>query len=413
MTTPSDPPTLPILAFTQGDPAGVGPEILLKLLAPRDDAADPRLADVPGAVAGPSAGLLPVPGAPAGGEPDAGPSESGPGGGATAAADGPRDASEGPGDPLGALRGHYLPLLIAERAALDALRPVLPGAPWHRFAFLEAPPSRREALELAERGRLPVYDPVSEARRVEPGNSGPADAAGAMAAIDAGIELAASGAVDALVTAPVSKESIDRHVLPGFVGHTDYLAESCGLERYGRDYLMAFLAPGLQVALLSTHLPLRDALDGVTGDRLAEALDCLHRNAGGRIAVAAVNPHAGEGGLLGQEDGAVVAPAVEAARSRGIDAHGPESADSLFARARKGEFDWVLSLYHDQGLIAVKTAAFGLATNWTLGLPWLRTSVDHGTAFPIAGRGIADPAPLRHVVTTTVALIRGTLPRHR
>ncbi len=125
----------------------------------------------------------------------------------------------------------------------------------------------------------------------------------------------------------------------------------------------------------------------------------------------ALNPHAGEGGLLGSEEELVLGPALAAARSRGIDVHGPESADSLFARARRGEFDWVLALYHDQGLIAVKTAAFGLATNWTLGLPFLRTSVDHGTAFALAGRGRADEKPLAAVVETTLRLISGELPK--
>jgi 4-hydroxythreonine-4-phosphate dehydrogenase len=345
----------PVLAFTQGDPAGVGPEILLKLVTPQESAAG---------ASGPAALV----------------------------------SSGGDG-------GRYLPLLIAERAALDALRLVLPAAPWHLFAFLESPPDRSALLALAERGRLPVLDPVAKPRPVEPGTSTAADAGGAMAALDAAIALASAGAVDAVVTAPVSKESIARHHLPGFVGHTDYLARACGLERYGRDYLMAFLAPGQQVALLSTHLPLRRALDAISPESIGEALDCLHRHAGGSVAVAGFNPHAGEGGLLGGEDRALVAPAVEAARRRGIDAHGPESPDSLFARMRKGEFDWVLALYHDQGLIAVKTAAFGLATNWTLGLPWLRTSVDHGTAFSIAGRGVADDSPLRAVVRTTLDLL--------
>ncbi len=258
-----------------------------------------------------------------------------------------------------------------------------------------------------------MLDPVGDRRTISLGTSGPADAAGAMAALDAGIALVRSGAADALVTAPVSKESIARHVLPGFKGHTDYLAEACGLERYGRDYLMAFLAPELQVALLTVHLPLREALDEVRGDTIAEALDCLHRHAGGKIALAGLNPHAGEGGLLGEEDGRILAPAVAAARARGIDVHGPESADSLFARARRGEFDWVLALYHDQGLIAVKTSSFGLATNWTLGLPFLRTSVDHGTAFALAGKGVADEKPLAEVVETTLGLIAGRLPRKR
>ncbi|HEX5760225.1 MAG TPA: 4-hydroxythreonine-4-phosphate dehydrogenase PdxA, partial [Thermoanaerobaculia bacterium] len=140
---------------------------------------------------------------------------------------------------------------------------------------------------------------------------------------------------------------------------------------------------------------------------------CLSRHAGGRIALAGLNPHAGEGGLLGDEEARELAPAAAAARERGLDVHGPESPDSLFARARGGEFDWVLALYHDQGLVAVKTAAFGRATNWTLGLPYLRTSVDHGTAFGLAGRGVADARPLAEVVRTTLRLLAGELPRKR
>lgn len=337
----------PVLALTQGDPAGIGPEILLKLLLQSPEPAGWRPA--------------------------------------------------------------WRPILVAERSALEALQPVLPSFPWDRLRYI-SPPAARE--ELPGDG-IPVVDPVGTRRALSPGSSGPADAAGAMAALDAGIALVRSGAADALVTAPVSKESIARHHLPGFVGHTDYLAEVCGLERYGRDYLMAFLAPELQVALLNVHLPLRQALDGITAEAVGEALDCLHRHGGGRIALAGLNPHAGEGGLLGDEEQLVLAPAVATARERGLDVHGPESADSLFARARRGEFDWVLALYHDQGLIAVKTASFGLATNWTLGLPFLRTSVDHGTAFPLAGRGVADAGPLEAVVDATLKLISGELPKKR
>jgi 4-hydroxythreonine-4-phosphate dehydrogenase len=295
---------------------------------------------------------------------------------------------------------------------LEALRPSLPGFPWDSLVYLAAPPAPADLDALAA-GAIPVLDPVGERRTVDLGRSGPADAHGAMAALDAGIALAQAGVARALVTAPVSKESIARHVLPGFKGHTDYLAEAAGLTRYGRDYLMAFLAPELQVALLSVHVPLAEAIAAITPAALDEALACLDRHAGGTIALAGLNPHAGEGGLLGAEDGALLAPAVARARERGEDVRGPESADSLFARARGGEFDWVLALYHDQGLIAVKTAAFGLATNWTLGLPFLRTSVDHGTAFALAGRARADERPLEHVIETTLALIAGELPRRR
>ncbi|HVT60165.1 MAG TPA: 4-hydroxythreonine-4-phosphate dehydrogenase PdxA [Thermoanaerobaculia bacterium] len=345
----------PRLALTQGDPAGIGPEILLKLVAE-----------------------ITEPSAPA----------------------------------------SWRPLLVAERAALEVLRPALPGFPWDRLHFLAGPPPApqagpAEALEALPQQAIPVLDPVGSRRAVTPGSSGPADAAGALAALDAGIALLRAGAADALVTAPLSKESIARHCLPDFRGHTDYLAAACGLERYGRDYLMAFLAPDLQVALLTVHLPLVRALEAIEPRALDEALDCLDRHAGGSIALAGWNPHAGEGGLLGEEDERLLAPAVARARGRGLNVRGPESADSLFARARRGEFDWVLALYHDQGLIAVKTAAFGLATNWTLGLPFLRTSVDHGTAFALAGRGVADARPLAAVIGTTLALIAGSLPRRQ
>lgn len=295
---------------------------------------------------------------------------------------------------------------------------MVPASAWDRLVFLPAEAPEAELAQIAvgwrrAEGPVPVLDPVGAERTVEPGRSGPDDARAALAALDAGVDLARRGIAAALVTAPVSKESIARHALPGFTGHTDYLAAGAGLERYGRDYLMTFLSPGLRVALLSTHVPLREAIDRVTTDALVEALVCLDRHApalggrsGKRIAVAGLDPHAGEGGLLGSDDAERVAPAVAEARRRGIDAHGPESADSLFARALRGEFDWVLALYHDQGLIAVKTAAFGDATNWTLGLPYLRTSVDHGTAFAIAGKDQADARPLARAVETTLELIK-------
>ncbi len=214
-----------------------------------------------------------------------------------------------------------------------------------------------------------------------------------------------------MITAPVNKAEISRHCGVEFRGHTDHLALAAGLRAYGEDYLMAFLTPDLQVALLNVHLSLREALAAIDRESTIAALRCLSEHAGGRIAVAGLNPHAGEGGLLGDEEIRLLRPAVEEARLQGIDVEGPFSADSVFARARRGEFDWVLALYHDQGLIAVKTASFGAATNWTIGLPYLRTSVDHGTAYEITGRGEADVEPLRQVVQTTLQLLDRKLPR--
>jgi 4-hydroxythreonine-4-phosphate dehydrogenase len=331
--------TPPLLALTQGDPAGIGPEVLAKLVLGR------------------------------------------------------RPAST------------WRPLLVAERSALEAVQRSLPTLEWDRLLYVQ----EGESVE-AEPGVVPVIDPVGESRQVVLGDSRAADAGGAVAALDMGTRLVLEGVTDALVTAPVSKSSIASHHLPDFRGHTDYLAAACGLERYGRDYLMAFLAGSLQVALVTVHEPLLEAVGGLTSEAIVDAARCLDRHAGGRIAVPGINPHAGEGGLLGSEDAAIVAPAVKRARDEGIDASGPESPDSIFARAQDGAFDWVLALYHDQGLIAVKTASFGGSVNWTLGLPIVRTSVDHGTAFDIAGQGKADELSLAQAAATAAALIDGALP---
>ena len=329
----------PIIAITQGDPAGVGPEILCKFFAQGFD------------------------------------------------------------------EGGWRPLVIAEGAAIGAVPEVTRGNLEERLVACEGLDNRDSVTGL-DAGSVAFLDPVGESRQVHFGTSTAADAGGALAAIDVAVDLVQRGIADAMVTLPVSKESIANHHLADFRGHTEYLAEKAGLMRYGRDYLMTFLAPDLQVALLSTHIPLKQAIADLSQEQIGDALDLLQRHAGGRIAVAGLNPHAGEGGLMGDEEEQVIQPAVDDARDRGILVSGPASPDSLFARARRREFDWVLALYHDQGLIAVKTASFGTATNWTLGLPFLRTSVDHGTAFDIAGSGVADTGPLNQVVKTTLKLIR-------
>lgn len=299
----------------------------------------------------------------------------------------------------------YQPILVAEASALESVRALVSERLWTQLRFVST------LSEWTRGDGVPVLDPTGSEREVSPGDPTEADAVGAIAALDLAIELARDGVVSGMVTAPLSKETVARYCLPDFRGHTDYLAARCGLTTYGRDFLMAFIARELQVTLLTTHIPLSEAVAAVDQSRIVEALACLDSAAGGKIAVAGLNPHAGESGLLGTEERDVIRPAVEQARSMGIDAHGPESPDSLFARARGGEFDWVLALYHDQGLIPIKTMGFGSATNWTLGLPFVRTSVDHGTAFDIAGRGVASVEPLVEAGRSAVALIEGSLPR--
>jgi len=216
-------------------------------------------------------------------------------------------------------------------------------------------------------------------------------------------EEALSGSIQAVVTAPVSKEAIGG----GFHGQTDFLAEMAGCQQFG----MAFFAPTFKVVLATIHLSLRDALGLISTDhyvRLIRFVDSELRRfkfLNQRIAVAAINPHAGEGGIFGREDIDVLAPAVKQCASEGIAVSGPHPADSLYFRAHAGEFDVVIAPYHDQGLIPVKLIAHGQAVNVTLGLPYVRTSPDHGTAFSIAGKGQADPAGMTAAMECAVDLV--------
>jgi 4-hydroxythreonine-4-phosphate dehydrogenase len=218
-------------------------------------------------------------------------------------------------------------------------------------------------------------------------------------------ESARRGEVDAIATAPISKLALARAGLP-WKGHTDLLAHLCGVQRVR----MLFHAPKLIVSLVTVHVPLADVPRLVTRERVEDTialtaawLPKVGRPAA-RVAVAGLNPHAGEGGVLGSEDEAVLKPAVAAARARGVDVSGPWPADTVFVRASRGEFDAVVACYHDQGLIPVKLLGFGQAVNVTIGLPIIRTSVDHGTAFDIAGKGVADAGSMIEAVLLAARL---------
>ena len=217
----------------------------------------------------------------------------------------------------------------------------------------------------------------------------------AFEAIVRAVDDAKAGRVDAIATAPVNKAAFAAAGL-GWKGHTDLLAHLCGVGRVA----MMFHAPTLRVVLATVHVPLREVSRLITRELIRETLKLAALELpyfgveAPRLAVAALNPHAGEGGLMGVEDDEVLAPAIREAREDGVDVTGPHPADTVFLRATRGEFDCVLACYHDQGLIPVKLLAFGTAVNVTLGLPIVRTSVDHGTAFDIAGKGIADHGSL-------------------
>jgi 4-hydroxythreonine-4-phosphate dehydrogenase len=225
----------------------------------------------------------------------------------------------------------------------------------------------------------------------------------AMAYLKCASEAALRGDIDAIVTAPVSKEAIGGD----FRGQTDFLAAQAGRGRFA----MAFFTSTFKVILATIHLSLRDALSRISAERYEDLIrltDSELRRLGfgsSRIAVAGINPHAGEGGMFGREEIEILGPAVTLCAADGIDVSGPFPADSLYTRAHLGEFDVVIAPYHDQGLIPVKLVARRQATNVTLGLPYIRTSPDHGTAFGIAGKGVANAEGMEAALSCALDLV--------
>ena len=225
--------------------------------------------------------------------------------------------------------------------------------------------------------------------------------------IETATELCLKGRLDAIVTAPINKESLRLAGSP-YPGHTEMLTALCGASQS----LMCFFAGELRVILLTIHVSLADAIKAITRQRVESALVLADRElrrfgiTSPRIAVAGLNPHASENGQFGNEEALEMEPAIRECEAAGLNVAGPFPADTLFLRAAQGEFDAAVACYHDQGLIAVKCLAFGRAVNVTLGLPIIRTSVDHGTAFDIAGRGVADHASMVEAIKLAARLVQ-------
>jgi 4-hydroxythreonine-4-phosphate dehydrogenase len=323
---------------------------------------------------------------------------------------------------MSAPAGLPLALTIGEPAGIG---PDLTLAVWHRRAALGLPPFyviadpaflARRALRLGldvplaevspqdaggAFGRALPVCPLGIEVTAEPGAPDESSAPAAIASIRSGTADVLAGRAAALVTNPIAKNVLYRS---GFAepGHTEFLARLAA-EAAGQPFhpVMMLWSPELAVVPVTIHLPLRQvfarltaALVIETGRIVARDLAARFRISRPRLAVAGLNPHAGEGGALGSEDADVVAPAVAALRAAGIDAQGPLPADTLFHAAARERYDVALCMYHDQALIPVKTVAFAHAVNVTLGLPFVRTSPDHGTAFDIAGTGKGDPSSL-------------------
>lgn len=255
--------------------------------------------------------------------------------------------------------------------------------------------------------QIAVLDPLEKPLgSFKVGVTAPETGAASVAFIKRAVHLAQIGCIDGMVTAPINKEAIN---MAGchFPGHTELLADLTHSEESG----MMIIGGPLRIMFVTTHVAIKDLPSLLTQDKIERgirlahlALTTLFGIKKPRIGVAALNPHAGEHGLFGDEEARVVLPAARAARAKGILASDPLPADTLFGKTARGDYDGVVALYHDQGLIPLKLVAFGTCVNLTVGLPIIRTSVDHGTAFDIVGKGIADPGSLIAAVSLAAEL---------
>lgn len=316
-------------------------------------------------------------------------------------------AGVGPEIILKALRSGALPkknryLIIGDREVLKETGRRLHGEfPLHTAGSVAEAQSRAEDFLLFEASRLP-------AGQVKPGQPQGRWGQAALDYVRLGAQWAMEKKVQAVVTGPISKEVIQR-TDPGFTGHTEFFAALSKTRRFG----MMLAGKRLKVSLVTIHCSMRETLRRLKTETILETIALTHQTLtqwfgipAPTIAVAGLNPHAGEKGAFGTEEETLVAPAVQQALGRGLHASGPHPPDTLFYWAARGRYDAVVALYHDQGLIPLKLLHFDNAVNLTMGLPFIRTSVDHGTAFDIAGKGLAKPDSLVAAIRLAADFIR-------
>jgi 4-hydroxythreonine-4-phosphate dehydrogenase len=302
---------------------------------------------------------------------------------------------------------------IGPEVALKALAALGPGRDDTRYLILgdpevcarlrdrlELPLSWQRFTDYAAPGHLYLFNPHGDPLPATIRQGSEVAARAAIACLRDGALRCLRGELDALVTAPLNKAAVIRTGMP-FVGQTEFLSELAGAARAAMMLLGADDAGRwLRVVLATTHVPLRQVADQLRQDKIEAVIELAVEACGqlglgrARVGVCGVNPHAGEEGKLGVEDGKLVAPAVAAARRRGLEVSGPWPADTLFHQAWRGDFEVVVAMYHDQGLAPLKMVAFDRGVNWTLGLPFTRTSPDHGTAYDLAGKGVANPSSM-------------------
>jgi len=276
-----------------------------------------------------------------------------------------------------------------------------------------------EKAEDAREGQFSIINVVGEDTRIEPGKASETAGAAALAALESAVADLRRGAIDVLVTAPIDKHSIQSPTFT-FPGHTEYLEASLANTGDDNDIdsepdkaLMILCSERIRVALVTSHMPVGVVPATITkelvGDKLRRFDRSLRRDFGihtPRIAVLALNPHAGENGMLGSEETDMIAPAIADARENKILAFGPYAADGFFGSGNYSKFDGILAMYHDQGLTPFKTIAMDEGVNFTAGLPYVRTSPDHGTGYDIAGQGVASPESMRRAIYTAIDIYR-------
>ena len=297
---------------------------------------------------------------------------------------------------------------------LELCTPIIYGSPkiasYHRKALnLEVPYTIINHAEEARDGRVNLLACFDDEIKIEMGQPSQEAGAAALKALDRAMTDYRSELYDVLVTAPINKATIQS---PGFhfPGHTEYIETSVG---GGEKALMILMNETLRVALVTTHLPIKDIAKAITKEGIVEKATIFHkalkrdfRISSPRIAVLSLNPHAGDNGLLGSEEKDIILPAIEELADKGIQAFGPFAADGFFGSGAYDHFDGVLAMYHDQGLAPFKTIALESGVNYTAGLPIVRTSPDHGTAYDIAGKGIADENSMRQAIFTAIDVFR-------
>lgn len=303
---------------------------------------------------------------------------------------------------------------FSEPAMLELCTPVIYGSPkvaaYHRNALgMDASFTIISRAEDAADDRINLLTVFDEEIKVELGHPSKDAGTAALKALECAVRDYKAGLFDVLVTAPINKNNIQGEGF-NFCGHTEYIEERAG---EGSKSLMILFENSLRVALLTTHLPVKDIAAAVTKERIKEkatiffnSLKRDFRVANPRIAVLGLNPHAGDDGLLGTEEKDIIAPAIEELSAEGVNVFGPYPADGFFGNGSYRAFDGILAMYHDQGLAPFKALSEGCSVNYTAGLPVVRTSPGHGTAYDIAGKGVADASSFRNAIYAAIDIFR-------